>query len=122
MILNFVGGMLIGFIANCVVLAIAAAGDIINMQMGLSSAMVLDPTIGAQVSILGSFFSLLAIILFIHIGGVYWLINALHRSFEIFPMYAHAIPIDKLVNKEYSITLTSNVLYVGLQISSPVLP
>ena len=121
LILNVVGGMLIGFIANCVVLAIAAAGDIINMQMGLSSAMVLDPTIGAQVSILGSFFSLLAIILFIHIGGVYWLINALHRSFEIFPMYAHAIPIDKLVNKEYLITLTSNVLYVGLQIASPVL-
>lgn len=120
-ILNVVGGMLIGFIANCIVQAISAAGDMINMQMGLSSAMVLDPTIGAQVSILGSFFGLLAVILFINIGGVYWLINALHRSFDIFPMYAHAIPMDKLINKEYLITLTSNVLYVGLQIASPVL-
>lgn len=120
-ILNVVGGMLIGFIANCIVQAISAAGDMINMQMGLSSAMVLDPTIGAQVSILGSFFGLLAVILFINIGGVYWLINALHRSFEIFPMYAHTIPMDKLINKEYLITLTSNVLYVGLQIASPVL-
>ena len=120
-ILNVVGGMLVGFIANCIVQAISAAGDMINMQMGLSSAMVLDPTIGAQVSILGSFFGLLAVILFINIGGVYWLINALHRSFEIFPMYAHAIPMDKLINKEYLITLTSNVLYVGLQIASPVL-
>lgn len=120
-ILNVVGGMLIGFIANCIVQAISAAGDMINMQMGLSSAMVLDPTIGAQVSILGSFFGLLAVILFINIGGVYWLINALHRSFDIFPMYAHVIPMDKLINKEYLITLTSNVLYVGLQIASPVL-
>lgn len=120
-ILNVVGGMLIGFIANCIVQAISAAGDMINMQMGLSSAMVLDPTIGAQVSILGSFFGLLAVILFINIGGVYWLINALHRSFEIFPMYATAIPMDQLINKEYLITLTSNVLYVGLQIASPVL-
>lgn len=120
-ILNVVGGMLIGFIANCIVQAISAAGDMINMQMGLSSAMVLDPTIGAQVSILGSFFGLLAVILFINIGGVYWLINALHRSFEIFPMYATAIPMDQLINKKYLITLTSNVLYVGLQIASPVL-
>lgn len=120
-ILNVVGGMLIGFIANCIVQAISAAGDMINMQMGLSSAMVLDPTIGAQVSILGSFFGLLAVILFINVGGVYWLINALHRSFEIFPMYATAIPMDQLINKEYLITLTSNVLYVGLQIASPVL-
>ena len=121
LILNTAGGMMIGFIANCIVQAISAAGDMINMQMGLSSAMVLDPTVGAQVSILGNFFGLLAVTLFIHVGGVYWLINALHRSFEIFPVYASSIPIDQLINKEYLITLTSNVLYVGLQIASPIL-
>lgn len=121
LILNIVGGMLVGFIANCIVLAISAAGDMINMQMGLSSAMVLDPTVGTQVSILGNFFGLLAVILFIDVGGVYWLINALHRSFEIFPVYAMAIPMDRLINKEYLVTLTSNVLYIGLQIASPVL-
>lgn len=119
--LNVVAGMLIGFIANCIVLAIAAAGDMINMQMGLSSAMVLDPTAGAQVSILGNFFGILAVILFIDIGGLYWLINALHRSFEIFPVFAQAIPMDKLVNQDYLIKITSNILYVGLQIASPVL-
>ena len=120
-ILNIAGGMMIGFIANCIVSAIAAAGDMINMQMGLSSAMVLDPTAGAQVSILGNFFGLLAVILFIDVGGVYWLVNALHRSFEIFPVYATAIPMDRLINKEYLVTITSNVLYIGLQIASPVL-
>ena len=121
LVLNAVGGMIVGFIANCIVLAISAAGDMINMQMGLSSAMVLDPTVGTQVSILGNFFGLLAVILFIDVGGVYWLINALHRSFEIFPVYATAIPLDRLINKEYLVTLTSNVLYIGLQIASPVL-
>lgn len=120
-ILNVVCGMIIGFIANCVVLAIAAAGDMINMQMGLSSAMVLDPTAGAQVSILGNFFGILAVILFIDVGGIYWLINALHRSFDVFPMYASQLPLEKLVNLDYLIVLTSNVLYVGLQIASPVL-
>lgn len=121
LILNMACGMIIGFIANCIVQAISAGGDMINMQMGLSSAMVLEPTMGTQVSILGSFFGLLAILLFIHIGGVYWLINALHRSFEIFPVYAHAIPMDRLVNQDYLIKITANVLYVGLQIASPVL-
>ena len=121
LILNIVGGMIVGFIANCIVLAISAAGDMINMQMGLSSAMVLDPTVGTQVSILGNFFGLLAVILFIDVGGVYWLINALHRSFEIFPVYATSIPLNSLINKEYLVTLTSNVLYIGLQIASPVL-
>ena len=29
--------------------------------------------------------------------------------------------MDRLINKEYLVTLTSNVLYIGLQIASPVL-
>ena len=77
LILNAVGGMLVGFIANCIVLAISAAGDMINMQMGLSSAMVLDPTSGTQVSILTKLLSLFGVLIFINIGGIYWLLRAL---------------------------------------------
>ena len=120
-LLNFAAGAIIGYMAQLILLAVDAGADMINMQMGLSSAMVLDPTAGAQVSILGNFFGLLAVILFIDVGGVYWLVNALHRSFEIFPVYATAIPMDRLINKEYLVTITSNVLYIGLQIASPVL-
>ncbi|MBO6273421.1 flagellar biosynthetic protein FliR [bacterium] len=36
-------------------------------------------------------------------------------------MYASSIPLDKLVNMDYLIKMTSNVLYMGLQIASPVL-
>ena len=93
----------------------------INMQMGLSSATVLDPTTSSQTSIMGNLFAVFALIIFMHVGGMYWLIAAFLRTFEIFPVYATAIPLDELVNLEYLITLTSNVLYVGLQIASPVL-
>ena len=120
-ILNTVGGMIIGFIANCIVQAIAAAGDMINMQMGLSSAMVLDPTTSSQVSILTKLFSLLGLLIFIELGGVYWLIKALLRSFEIFPLFATTLPLAKIVNFNYLLEMTSNVLYMGLQIASPVL-
>ncbi len=120
-LLNVVVGAIIGFIAQCITTAIVAAGDMINMQMGLSSAMVMDPTSQSQVAILGNYFGIFAILVFIHVGGVYWLMNAFVRSFEIFPMYGMIIPIEKLVNFDYLIKLTSNVLYVGLQIASPVL-
>ena len=121
LILNAVGGMLVGFIANCIVLAISAAGDMINMQMGLSSAMVLDPTSGTQVSILTKLLSLFGVLIFINIGGIYWLLRALMRSFEIFPMYSSTIPLPQLVNMDYLIEMSSNVLFMGLQIASPVL-
>lgn len=121
LLLNFAVGAIIGYIAQLIILAIEAGGDMINTQMGLSSAMVMDPTTNSQTSILSRMITLLAICIFIEIGGLYWLFNALLRSFEIFPVYAVHIPLDKIINLDYLVKTTSNVLYVGLQIASPVL-
>ena len=120
-VLNIVVGALIGYTAQLILLAIDAGADMINMQMGLSSAMVLDPTTSSQVSLLGKIFSLLGVLIFIELGGVYWLIQALLRSFTIFPIAATSIPLEQIVNMDYIIKLSSNVLYMGLQIASPVL-
>ena len=120
-IINYICGAVIGFVANCIVQVVAAGGDIMNMQMGLSSAMVLDPTTQSQVSILGKLFALLGIIIFIDIGGVYWLIEAFLRSFEVFPMYGSAIPIEQFASVQHLSEITSNILFFGLQIASPVL-
>ena len=121
LLLNFAVGAIIGYIAQLIILAIEAGGDMINTQMGLSSAMVMDPTTNSQTALLSRVITLLGIVIFIEMGGFYWLINALVRSFEIFPVYAVQIPLEKIINLDYLITTTSNVLYVGLQIASPVL-
>ncbi len=121
LLLNFAVGAIIGYIAQLIILAIEAGGDMINTQMGLSSAMVMDPTTNSQTSILSRMITLLAICIFIQLGGLYWLFNALLRSFEIFPVYAVHIPLDKIINLDYLVKTTSNVLYMGLQIASPVL-
>jgi len=60
-------------------------------------------------------------IIFIEIGGLYWLINAFIRSFQIFPVYATSIPLTQIVNMDYLIKMSSNILYMGLQIASPIL-
>ena len=121
LILNFAVGAIIGYIAQIIILAIESGGDMINTQMGLSSAMVMDPSTNSQTSILSRIITLLGLIIFMEIGGFYWVINALIRSFEIFPIYAVAIPLEKIINLDYLVTTTSNVLYIGLQIASPVL-
>ncbi len=120
-LLNMVVGAMLGYIAQLILLAIDAGGDMVNMQMGLSSAMVLDPTTSSQVSIVGKLFSFLGLIIFIQLGGVYWLITALIHSIEIFPLDATIIPLQQLVNLDYLVDLSSNVLFMGLQIASPIL-
>ncbi len=119
--LNVLFGALIAFIANCIIQVVEAGGDMINMQMGLSAASVMDPASGQQISVVGRTFSLLAIILFVNLGGFFWLFNAFIRSFEIFPIWAPFFQIDKLINTTYLVEITSNILYVGLQIAAPVL-
>ena len=121
LVLNFAAGAIIGYIAQIIILAIESGGDMINTQMGLSSAMVMDPSTNSQTSILSRVITLLGLIIFMEVGGFYWMINALIRSFELFPIYATAIPLEKIINLDYLVTTTSNVLYIGLQIASPVL-
>lgn len=120
-IVNFICGSILGFIINCIITAIEVGGDMINQQMGVSSASILDPTTGTQVSIMGKLFQLFAIVIFLEIGGAYWTFNAFIRSFEIFPVYSYAIPLEKVIDMTYLIKITSNVLYIGLQIASSVL-
>ena len=121
MVLNFVFGSLIGFIAQCVFAAISAAGDMMNTQMGLSSSMMFDPNLKTQSTIMGAFFSLMGTLIFINIGGLYWLFAAFQRSFEVFPLFSTSLPLAKIISMKYLILLTGNVLFIGLQFAAPIL-
>lgn len=120
-LLNFVVGAVIGYMARLIVIAVDCGAEMINMQMGLTSATTLDPSTSGQVSILSNVIALMGILIFINVGGVYWLFKAIMRSFEVFPLYAVHIPLAKIANMDLLIKLSSNTLYMGLQIASPVL-
>ena len=120
-LLNIVVGAILGYMARLIVIAIDCGAEMINMQMGLTSATTLDPSSSGQVSILSNIISLMGLLIFINLGGIYWLFKALMKSFEIFPIYAIHIPLAKLANMELLIKLSSNTLYMGLQIASPIL-
>jgi len=119
--LNVVFGALLGYVANVIFKTIEAAGEMINMQMGLQAAMMFDSNAKSQVSLVGKLFMYLSTVIYIEIGGLYWLFSAFKRGFLIFPIYATIIPLSKFINLDYVIMLTGNVLFIGLQIASPVL-
>lgn len=120
-LLNIVVGAMLGYMARLIVIAVDCGAEMINMQMGLTSATTLDPSSSGQVSILSNIISLMGLLIFINLGGIYWLFKALMKSFEIFPIYAVHIPLAKFANMELLIKLSSNTLYMGLQIASPIL-
>ena len=121
MMLNFLFGALVGFIANCILSTILAGGDMINTQMGLSSAMIMDPSTKTQVSVMANYFSVLALLIFMYSGGVYWLFNAIIKSFSVFPMYSVNFHFEKIVNIQYLSEITANILFTGMHIAGPIL-
>ena len=121
MFLNFIFGCLIGYVANCILAAVAAGGDMINTQMGMSSAMIMDPSTKSQTSVMANFFSTLAMLIFIYSGGIYWLINAFIKSFQLFPMYFITFHFENYINIGYLGQITGNILFMGLHIAAPVL-
>lgn len=119
--LNIVVGLFIGFIGDVIHRTIAAAGSMMTSQIGLSSAMLFDPSSRSQVMILDRFFALLATILFIHLGGIFWLLDALYQSIQIFPIKSMSIPLTQHVDLGYLVTISGNTIVVAVQMVAPVI-
>ena len=122
-LLNFAVGAIVGYMAQLITLVVEAGAEMIASQMGLQPGSILDPVTSSssQSSVLTTVMGIIGILVFINAGGVYWIFSALTKTFELFPIYSTHIPLIKLVNMDLLIKMTSNVLYVGLQIASPVL-
>ncbi len=116
----FVGGF-IGTIADIIFKAIAAAGSMMNNQIGLSSAMIFDSSSRAQVMLLDRFFAILGTVLFLNIGGMYWLLDALKRTITVFPVYNYTHPFTQLVDFDYLTMITANTIVVAVQLVAPVI-
>ncbi|MFH1683865.1 MAG: flagellar biosynthetic protein FliR [Candidatus Margulisiibacteriota bacterium] len=84
-------GFTIGFIINIIFIAVQAAGEIMDMQMGLSVATALDPVFGAVISVIGRLAFYTALVIFILADGHHLVLSAFHQSFT-------ALPVGKLAN------------------------
>jgi flagellar biosynthetic protein FliR len=120
-VLNIVVGAFLGFIADLILQAAYAAGNFMNNQIGLSSAMMMDPASGKQTMLLEALFSYITTLVFLYLGGMHWMIAALKRSLDVFPLYAMQQPITKVIAMSYLVTLSGNVLLVGVQMVAPVI-
>jgi flagellar biosynthetic protein FliR len=61
--------------------AVQIAGQMVGIQMGMGMAGVIDPQFGTQVSLIGQFWNLIAILIFLAVDGHHLYIKTLHDSF-----------------------------------------
>jgi flagellar biosynthetic protein FliR len=120
-IMNVTVGVLIGFILDLLMQAIYAAGDIINNQAGLSSAMMFDPSSRKQASMMETLMTFVTAIVFIESGCLYWLIQDLVDSFRVFPLLAIQHPLFQEIKMDYVVMITGNTIKVATELAAPVM-
>lgn len=118
---NVAVGALLGYVADLVMQAVNAAGDLMNNQMGLSSAMMFDPGARKQVSLFETFLAFIGAMVFLQVGGLHWVILAFQRSLHLFPLASLGHNVFDVLRPEYLAYLSGNVMKMAVLLIAPVM-
>ena len=84
-------GVLIGFLASLLVMALPIAGQLLSYMLGLANVLQTDPVLGGQSTPVARLFGLIASVLFMA-GGLYQgPLEALGGSYRLFPIGLHLL-------------------------------
>ncbi len=111
-------GLALGLIATFVFAAVRLSGRIIERQMGLAMAQILDPLTGERTQPLGSLLEMIFIMLFLSANGHHLFLLIISRSYDSFP--AGSIPTIPVLT-EGIIQAGSTMLIHGLKLAAPIL-
>ena len=111
-------GLLIGAIGRFMIAAIDMAGGILSFQMSLSSAVVFNPAMGGQGSILSAFLTLSALLIIFALDLHHLMIKGIIGSYQLI---GKSTPIIMQDISEFVVQTISRMFLVGVQIASPIL-
>ena len=112
-------GILIGFAASLLFAGVQFAGQILDQELGLLVANVLDPMTDQPISIVGQFKALLAMTVYLLIDGHHLLVSALLESYRAVPLLG--LQLWAAPALFVSDAMMRDVLRMGVQIAAPAL-
>jgi flagellar biosynthesis protein FliR len=111
-------GLALGVIINLLFSVVKLSGQIIERQMGMTMANILDPMTGDSARPLGSLLEMLFILLFLGANGHHLFLLVIMKSYVAFPV-GTAPTIGVLATGV--ITAGSAMLVAGLRLAAPML-
>jgi flagellar biosynthetic protein FliR len=114
---ELVVGFLMGFTVVAFFSAVQFAGHLIGLEMGLAVANIFDPMSAGQISVIGEFYYLLSLLIFLLINGHHYALETLIRSFELVPLGGAVFEQDI---GRFLTNLTAMVFTLAIKLSAPV--
>jgi flagellar biosynthetic protein FliR len=112
-------GFLIGFVCNLIFYAVQAAGDIMDLQMGMSIATVVSPTTGGVVSVVGMLAFFLALAVFVAADGHHMILSSFNQSFKLLPLAAPLNFADGRIVMQI-IEVVKGLWLTAVQLAAPI--
>lgn len=111
-------GLLIGLLMQMTIHFATVAGSFLDLQIGLGMSQTLNPVLGIQVSVIGQFKTMLALMCFLAMNGHHLVIQAIVKSYQTSPtLTSHHLG---LIHNGL-LTMMTQGLMIAIQISLPVL-
>jgi flagellar biosynthetic protein FliR len=111
-------GLALGLIVILIFSVVKFGGRVIERQMGMAMAQIMDPLTGERAQPLGSLLEMIFIILFLSANGHHLFLLAISKSYEAFP--AGSVPtISALAGG--MVAASSTMFIAGLRLAAPML-
>ena len=111
-------GFAIGAIVRIMFLAAVMAGSLVSLQVGLSSAVIFDPSQGGPVPLLGKFVAVAAAVVCLSVGIHHLWIGAIIRSYDMFPV-GGLPPANDFA--QLAIRTVTHSMALGLSLAAPLI-
>jgi flagellar biosynthetic protein FliR len=111
-------GVIIGLVFQLLFIAAKTAGSLIGYQIGFALVSTPDVEDGGQITILGTFWTMVALLIFVTIDGHHLIISAFADSYAAIP--PGLVTLDSGVG-EMIIKYTAYVFIIALKMSAPVM-
>lgn len=111
-------GLGFAFALGCLFAAFSTAGSILDTTIGFSFGSLIDPITGIQSGQMVQLYSMVAIAVFIAIGGDAWVIQGLARTYELVPLLSTP-SLQVLVSS--AVSEFAGILTAALEVAAPVM-
>lgn len=116
---NAVVGLALGFLTGLIFYLFTVAGSLIDFTSSLASASVFDPMTTSRVSVFGRIFNLLALALFLLLGGDRMLVRGLGVSFDAIGVTGAISMSGGLA--EIAVNLLGRMMIAAIELAMPAL-
>ena len=111
-------GVMLGFVTRFFFFAIAMAGELVSISMGLGQAQIFNPMVGSMGNAMEQFYSVLATLVFLAFNGHHLMIQGIVESFTSSPLAQLTLQYNSFSEIVFKM---QDYFIIGIKIAAPVM-